>query len=891
VQPLQVLGPTRPGGPRLVREANTEPLPGYLLIERLGSGGFGEVWKCTAPVGGYKALKFILHNLGGQGTQAPAKPPESLTLQRVKHIRHPLILGPDRVELVGDDLLVLMELAEQNLHRVRDNWKARGHAGIPRDQLLAHLYDVAEALDLLNRKHDLPHLDVKPQNLFLVGNHVKVGDCGLVQTLQELNAGDPAGVRIAGLDPLYTPPEMQLGICGRSSDQYSLAIVYQELLTGVAPFHGRNSRQLAFQHARAEPDLAALPEPDRPLVATALAKDPSQRHPSCLDFIRALASLRSSSAGAAQPENRGLSETSAEIHLKFPALPAPAGPGNLAGAQPLPATPSLTPRVAAASPLPGCRFISCLSRNAVSESWVVELPDGRQRLGRLVHGYATNGVAERELLERVAALRHPALLPVEVLHGEGGRGLLAGDLPESTLRDLLIENQTRRLPGIPRRDLLRLLGPLADGLDALYHQHALQHLGLNPSNLLLFASGLRAADFGLAQLLWLPAGQPVAQFNLRYSPPELFDRQVNRACDQYSLALIFQEMLTGVHPFRGQPRPRGSGDRFRAKPDLELLGPEDRAVIGRALSAEPDRRYPCCGDFLRALESGPTPIRVVDGHVRRERDGKASAGLPSIIPWPAPPLLTAAAGPGPNLDDILSELLASAAGPLRVREHKKIGFLLHPGQSLEHRCAARLPPGVAGLKLSGFAQQWNARCLEENAYSYRFHIGLPGSFWLRCRGYRPALEVAVKLLSQRRSLMLTEVQVAVRPVGCPKDLGAHFLNELGPLVLASLRDYLQVYPEQRSQHRLICPQPLRVMPVETGLGLAAPIACQGKDISLTGIGFFLPGQPAAQQVYVNLAGNKVAESLAVLAKIRRVLPRGDGWFEVGAEFSGLRGKP
>src|SRR5262245_37261983 len=34
VQPLQVQGPTRPGGPRLVREANAEPLPGYLLIER-----------------------------------------------------------------------------------------------------------------------------------------------------------------------------------------------------------------------------------------------------------------------------------------------------------------------------------------------------------------------------------------------------------------------------------------------------------------------------------------------------------------------------------------------------------------------------------------------------------------------------------------------------------------------------------------------------------------------------------------------------------------------------------------------------------------------------------------------------------------------------------------
>src|SRR5262249_40675488 len=161
-------------------------------------------------------------------------------------------------------------------------------------------------------------------------------------------------------------------------------------------------------------------------------------------------------------------------------------------------------------PLAGCRFLSCLSRSAVSESWIVQTPGSRQRLGRLILGHAADGVAnQEEVLQRVAALRHPALLPVEVLPGENGRGLLVGELPDPTLRDLLVENRTRRLPGIPREDLLRLLGPLADGLDALYHQHGLQHLGLNPGNLLLLDDRLLVADFGLAQLLWLPAGQPV----------------------------------------------------------------------------------------------------------------------------------------------------------------------------------------------------------------------------------------------------------------------------------------------------------------------------------------------------------------------------------------------
>ena len=46
-----------------VREPNAEPIPGYRLIEPLGSGGFGEAWKCEAPGGLFKAIKFVFGNL------------------------------------------------------------------------------------------------------------------------------------------------------------------------------------------------------------------------------------------------------------------------------------------------------------------------------------------------------------------------------------------------------------------------------------------------------------------------------------------------------------------------------------------------------------------------------------------------------------------------------------------------------------------------------------------------------------------------------------------------------------------------------------------------------------------------------------------------------------
>src|SRR6516164_3750338 len=222
----------------VLREPNAEPIPGYRLIEPLGSGGFGEVWKCEAPGGLFKAIKFVFGNLNSLDVDSSRAEQELHALNRVKEVRHPFVLSMDRIEIVEGELVIVMELADKSLHDLFQECLSAGLVGIPRDGLLRYIRDAAEALDHMNEKHNLQHLDIKPRNLFFVSDRIKVADFGLVKDLERQTA------LVGGVTPLYAAPETFEGKVSGHSDQYSLAIVYQEMLTGKRPFDGKNARQL-----------------------------------------------------------------------------------------------------------------------------------------------------------------------------------------------------------------------------------------------------------------------------------------------------------------------------------------------------------------------------------------------------------------------------------------------------------------------------------------------------------------------------------------------------------------------------------------------------------------------------------------------------------------------
>jgi len=255
-----------------------EPIPGYKVKSRLGAGGYGEVWTCEAPGQLLKAIKFVYGMLDEDRAARELK-----ALNRIKGVRHPFLLSLERIEVVDGHLLIITELADGSLKDRYEACRKAGDPGIGRDELLNHVRDAADALDYMSEQHSLQHLDVKPENLLLVGGRIKVADFGLVKDIQEATAS-----MMGGLTPVYAPPEVFEGSPSKRSDQYSLAIVFQEMLTGVLPFPGKTAAQLAAQHLNAKPRLASLPAADQPVIARALSKNPKDRFTSCRELVNAL---------------------------------------------------------------------------------------------------------------------------------------------------------------------------------------------------------------------------------------------------------------------------------------------------------------------------------------------------------------------------------------------------------------------------------------------------------------------------------------------------------------------------------------------------------------------------------------------------------------------------
>ncbi len=261
-----------------------EPYPGYRLRQVLGRGGFAEVWEAETPAGGTIALKFMPAN------DSLAASKEIRSIQAIRNLEHPNLIRIEQVWCHLGYIIIAMELADGSLLDLLDAYLTEFRTPIVGEQVCQYLSQAAEGIDFLNtrqhmldgRKVSFQHCDIKPSNLLLFGDTVKLADFGLAApTASALKAHRRAGTLN------FTAPEVFQSRLSDWTDQYSLGVSYCELRGGRLPFRDTPTT-FVKGYTRPAPDLSMLPDLERPIVFRALNPVPQDRWPSFRDFMSRL---------------------------------------------------------------------------------------------------------------------------------------------------------------------------------------------------------------------------------------------------------------------------------------------------------------------------------------------------------------------------------------------------------------------------------------------------------------------------------------------------------------------------------------------------------------------------------------------------------------------------
>ncbi len=264
----------------------------------------------------------------------------------------------------------------------------------------------------------------------------------------------------------------------------------------------------------------------------------------------------------------------------------------------------------------------------------------------------------RQRFQREAAalanLKHPNIALVYEFGEYDEQPYMALEWVEGrTLMELL-----RETGPLPPERAFRLATQLATALDDA-HQRGIVHRDLKPSNILIGPNDhATLVDFGLAWIAAAPAlTQTTAFFGTpRYTAPEhIRGEAVDGRADQYSLAIVVYEMLTGQIPFNADTTASLLHHHLYTAPlpVTELrptLPPEIEGALARALSKQPELRFHTAGDFIAALRGQLVsetiaPILIAQA----EPDlGSTAAHPPVTRSGSKPPQPTPAAGTPPG---------------------------------------------------------------------------------------------------------------------------------------------------------------------------------------------------------------------------------------------------
>jgi serine/threonine protein kinase len=526
------------------------------------------------------------------------------------------------------------------------------------------------------------------------------------------------------------------------------------------------------------------------------------------------------------------------------------------------------------------QYLNRASQNQVMEIWKARDQEGRLRQVKILRGLAQKRTLSDKELEQLVHLKHvkhPRLTSVDHIQVDDGQIVIVSPWPDSTLQDRYRNQVALGRVGIDRREMLEYVLIVAEALEFLQKQAQLCHLTLTPASLQYFAGRLRVADFGLAQLAWFPVGQPLAQQMLRYAAPEVFEGTYHANSDQFSMALMYAEMISGHLPYHGNTIKQWREQRRNGEADLHLLSDLEIRILQRALEFEPSRRFSCLAEFVEQLA----------------QYSAATTSLPqtSNIPSEAESVLLLTGQPLPvipydEVEAIVHRMLQTIAVKTVVNMDQGIRYLVEGDGTVVHRCAAWLPGGLAFQKLEGFANEWDAIPVELNKKlrEYVFQIPMQQRFWERVFHKKAeVIEIRIKLDPPTEShVKQTEVEIRIRYTDSKPTNVRERLEIVVPALLYSIRTFLLAKSETRNTERYRYDGEVYLYPVYVD-NLGSPILCQGKDFSLLGMGLLAPEILSSKQCLVQLQTPEFG-TVILPGKILRCDPLSNGKFDMGIKF-------
>jgi serine/threonine-protein kinase len=296
-------------GPEARDEASGSRIGRYTLLEPLGQGGMGTVYRAHDPViGRHVAIKLI--------TIRPDLDQEEARQYRERFLReaqaagalvHPSIVA---VHDIGMDpatmspYIVMEHVPGQDLKKV-----IRSQAPLPSDEAIRIVMQVAAALDYAHRR-GIVHRDIKPANVLLSeGGQVKITDFGVARLPgSDLTRSD----QFVGSPGFMSPEQLKGAAVDGRSDLFALGVILYQLLTGKSPFDGDTVSEVLYKISTQPVDppsevLADVSPDFDPILEKALRKEPVVRFQTGREMIDALMAVAGPDVVApAMPEDQAV---------------------------------------------------------------------------------------------------------------------------------------------------------------------------------------------------------------------------------------------------------------------------------------------------------------------------------------------------------------------------------------------------------------------------------------------------------------------------------------------------------------------------------------------------------------------------------------------------------